>query len=409
MKRIYFDHAATTPVDKKVMKAMKPYFSDVFGNPSSLHSFGQEAMKAVDEAREKIANFLNCDREEVIFTSGATEANNLAIRGILKSGAGSWELGAGDKPHIITTAFEHPAVLETVKDLEKSGVIEASYVMPGADGIIKVEDIEKEIRDNTILISVMYVNNEIGTIQPIKEIGEMVKRKKEERGQRRDPSASRPQDDTPLLFHTDAVQAGLYCDMKVGELGVDLLSLSGHKIYGPKGVGVLYVKKSVKLKPIQTGGHHEFGLRPGTLNTPLIAGMGRAVELIKKRNAKKMAELRDKLWMKMQRNISGIKLNGEMVRRVPNNLNVSILGVEGEALLLGLDMEGIAISTGSACSSGSLEPSHVLMAIGLSHEEAHGSLRITLGEDNDESECDELIKKLTPLVERFRAMAPKSI
>ncbi|MDD5289724.1 MAG: cysteine desulfurase family protein [Patescibacteria group bacterium] len=395
MKRIYFDHAATTPVDKKVMKAMKPYFCDVFGNPSSLHSFGQEAMKAVDEARNKVAKFLNCDREEVIFTSGATEANNLAIRGVLKSEIRNQKSGTDNKLHVITTAFEHPAVLETVKDLEKSGLIEASYVMPGADGIVKTEDIEKEIRDNTILVSVMYVNNEIGTIQPIKEISEVIKRMNEGRPNK-------------ILFHIDAVQAALYCEMKVGELGVDLLAMSGHKIYGPKGIGVLYVKKSVKLKPIQTGGHHEFGLRAGTLNTPLIAGMGRAVELIKKRNTKKVAESRDYLWTKLQRNISGIKLNGEMVRRVPSNLNVSILGVEGEALLLGLDMEGIAISTGSACSSGSLEPSHVLMAIGLSHEEAHGSLRITLGEENNESECDELIKKLTPLVERFRQMAPKT-
>jgi cysteine desulfurase len=197
--------------------------------------------------------------------------------------------------------------------------------------------------------------------------------------------------------------------MKVGDLGVDLLSMSGHKIYGPKGIGVLYVKKAVKLKPIQTGGHHEFGLRAGTLNTPLIAGMGRAVELIRKRKIKKIEELRDNLWTALQRNISGIKLNGDMVKRVPNNLNVSVVGVEGEALLLGLDMEGIAVSTGSACSSGSLEPSRVLMSIGLSHEEAHGSLRITLGEDNNESECEELVKKLTPLVERFRAMAPKPI
>jgi len=389
MKRIYFDHAATTPVDKKVMKAMKPYFCDVFGNPSSLHSFGQEAMKAVDEARDKVAKFLNCEREEVIFTSGATEANNLAIRGVASKYQG------GGKFHVITTAFEHPAVLETVKDLEKSGVIETTYVNPGVDGIIRVEDIEKEIRDNTILVSVMYVNNEIGTIQPIKEISDAVRKMNDGRPNK-------------ILFHTDAVQAGLYCNMKVGELGVDLLSMSGHKIYGPKGIGVLYVKKAVKLKPIQTGGHHEFGLRAGTLNTPLIVGMGKAVELIRKRKIKKIEELRDNLWTALQRNISGIKLNGDMVKRVPNNLNVSVVGVEGEALLLGLDMEGIAISTGSACSSGSLEPSHVLMSIGLSHEEAHGSLRITLGEDNDESECEELVKKLTPLVERFRAMAPKA-
>jgi cysteine desulfurase len=404
MKRIYFDHAATTPVDKKVMKAMKPYFCDVFGNPSSLHSFGQEAMKAVDESRDKVAKFLNCEREEIIFTSGATEANNLAIRGILKS-------ETGNKPHIITTAFEHPAVLETVKDLKKFGLIEVSFVMPGTDGIIKVEDIEKEIKYNTILVSVMYVNNEIGAIQPIAEIGEMIRRKNGERS-RRDPSSSRsvgtPRDDIPLLFHTDAVQAVNYCEMDVKKLGVDLLSMSGHKIYGPKGIGVLFVRKGTKIKSIQTGGHHEFGLRAGTLNTPLIVGFGKAVEMIKKRNIKKIAELRDKFWTDLQKNISDIKLNGDMAKRVPNNLNVSILGVEGEALLLGLDMEGIAISTGSACSSGSLEPSHVLMSLGLSHEEAHGSLRITFGKENNKKECDEFIEKLIPLVERFRKMAPKS-
>ncbi len=405
MKRIYFDHAATTPVDKKVMKAMKPYFCNIFGNASSLHGFGVEAEKAVAQARKNVADFLSCSPAEIIFTSGATEANNLALMGMIFGHS-----QPGKKLHIITTAFEHPAVLEVCKHLGKINMAEVSYVKPEKDGVILVENIQQEIKENTTLISVMYANNEIGTIQPIKEIGEMVRKVNVERV-RRDSSPRHnigARNDIPLIFHTDAVQAALYCEMDVKKLGVDLLSLSGHKIYGPKGVGALYVKKGTPLTPVQFGGHHENGLRPGTLNVPSIVGLGKAVELIAKRDHQKIKKLRDYLWENLQKNITQIRINGNWEKRVPNNLNVSFAGVEGEALMLGLDLAGIAVSTGSACSSGSLEPSHVLMAIGLSHEEAHGSLRITLGKENTQKECDELIKKLIPLVERFRKMAPKN-
>ncbi len=388
MQNIYFDHAATTPVDKRVLEAMLPYFSEIYGNASSLHSFGQEALKAIDEARVQVANFLGCETNEIIFTSGATEADNLAIMGVIF--ASNY---LEKKIHIITTEFEHPAVLETCKYLEKQGV-EVSYIKPGSDGVIKVSDIEKEIKDNTLLISVMYVNNEIGTIQPIKEIGELVKKINAERNNK-------------IYLHTDAVQAALYCEMKVNNLGVDLLALSGHKIYGSKGVGVLYIKKGTRLQSIQHGGHHEFGKRAGTLNTPLMVGMGKAVELIKEYNQEKIKNLRDYLWQELQKNITDVTLNGSWKERTPANLNISVQGVEGEALLLGLDMAGIAISTGSACSSGSLEPSHVLMSIGLSHEAAHGSLRITLGEENTQEEIDYFVQQLGQLAEKFRQMAPK--
>ncbi|MFH1610762.1 MAG: cysteine desulfurase family protein [Patescibacteria group bacterium] len=375
MQKIYLDNAATTQLDKEVLKAMEPFFCDVFGNASSLHSFGQEASKAIEDSREKISNFLNCKPEEVIFTSGATESNNIAIQGIVKEG-----------DHIITTSIEHPSVLETCQYLEKKGM-EVTYVKPQADGIIQVKDVQNEIKDNTVLVSIMYANNEIGTIQPIKEIGEIIK-------------------DKNIIFHTDAVQTTNYLDMDVEKLNVDLLSLSGHKIYGPKGVGVLFVKEGTKIQKIQHGGHHEFKIRPGTLNVPGIVGLGKAIELIKARDNEKIRKLRDYTWELIQKKINNVKLNGSLEQRLDNNLNVSIVGVEGEALLLGFDMAGIAVSTGSACSSGSLEPSHVLMSLGLSHEESHGSLRISLGKENTQDEIEYFVGKLLELVEKYRKMAP---
>jgi len=402
--KIYFDHAATTPVDKKVLEVMWPYFNEKFGNASSVHYFGAESLKTADESRQKIAEFFHCLPEEIIFTSGATEADNLAIMGLINV-TPSFSSDKSLKSHLITTEFEHPAVLETCKYLESKGV-EVSYVKPQANGIVRVEDIAKEIKDNTILISVMYVNNEVGTVQPIKEIGEMIKEIKKLRNKEIKGEGNKIY---PLYFHTDAVQATLYENMNVNELGIDLMSISGHKIYGPKGIGVLYVKKNTPLKRIQHGGHHEFGKRAGTLNTPAIVGMGQAVELIKDYDQEKIKNLRDYLWSELQKNIPDIILNGDLEKRVPNNLNFSVNGVEGEALLLGLDLAGIAISTGSACSSGSLEPSHVLMSMGMSHEQAHGSLRITLGKENTKEECDKLVEILKPLVEKFRAMAPKNV
>ncbi|MFH1456870.1 MAG: cysteine desulfurase family protein [Patescibacteria group bacterium] len=375
--KIYLDNAATTQVDKEVFKAMEPFFCDIYGNASSLHSFGQEALKAVEEARNKIAKFLNCDVDEIIFTSGATEANNIAILGSVESGG-----------HVITSAIEHPAVLETCTSLEKNN-IEVDYIKPDSSGIINVGDIKNKIKDNTKLISIMYANNEIGTIQDIKKIGELIKNI-----------------DKNILFHTDAVQAANYLDLDVKKLNVDLLSFSGHKIYGPKGIGVLYVNKKIKINKIQHGGHHENNLRPGTLNVPGIVGLGKAVELIQNRDNKKIKELRDYLWKSIQKKISGISLNGGLDNRLPNNLNINVSGVEGEALLLGLDIEGVAISTGSACSSNSLKPSHVLSAIGVSTEDSHGALRITLGKNNTRDEIKYFIKKLYGLVARFRDMAP---
>jgi len=385
---IFFDNASTTSTDKEVLKKMEPFFKDEFGNAASLHSFGQRASAAVDESREKIAKFLNCNFEEVVFTSGATEADNLAVLGIIFANGYPHK-----KLHIITTAIEHLAVLETCQYLEKKDV-EVSYVKPHKNGVVKFEDIEKEIKDNTVLISVMYVNNEIGTIQPIEKIGRLVLEKNKDREKR-------------IYFHTDAVQAALWCEMDVKKLGVDLLSLSGHKIYGPKGIGALFVKQGTIIKPIQHGGHQEFGLRPGTLNTPLIVGMATAIGLIKKWDLLKVEKLRNYMLQKVQSKFDGVSLNGSLGKRVKNNLNLSIKGVEGEALLLGLDMEGIAVSTGSACSSGSLEPSHVLVSIGLSHEAAHGSLRITLGKDNNKEEVMHFLKILELLVKKYRKMAPK--
>lgn len=388
MKKIYLDHAATTPVDKRVLKAMQPYFSDKFGNASSAHLFGDEAQQAVEDARKKVANFLGCQSAETVFTAGATEADNLAIMGMIFGHSRPEK-----KLHIITTEFEHPAVLGPCKHLADINMAEISYVKPEKDGVVRAAAIEKEIKDNTLLVSIMYVNNEIGTIQPIQEIGEMVRRINTTRAKK-------------IYFHTDAVQAANYLSLKVEKLGVDLLSLSGHKIYGPKGIGFLYVKKGVPLNPIQFGGHHEKGLRPGTLNVSGIVGLGRAVELIGARHNPAIKNLRDYCWQKIQNNITGVKLNGSLEKRIPSNLNISIKGVEGEALLLDLSLKGIAISTGSACSSGSLEPSHVLMSIGLTHEAAHGSLRITLGQGNNQKEIDKMIEILAASTVKFRKIAP---
>jgi len=387
-------------VDKEVLKAMEHYFIDVFGNPSSLHSFGQEASKAVEFAREKIARFLNCSAQEIIFTSGATEANNLAILGTVFANG-----YPGKKIHIITSAIEHPAVLETCEYLEKNGV-EVDYIKPDNSGVINLNDIKNKIKNNTKLISIMYANNEIGSIQPIEEIGELVRKVNAKRQEDPSPAKAGSGQAGKIIFHTDAVQATNYLNMDVEKLGVDLLSFSGHKIYGPKGIGVLFVKKGIKIKKIQHGGHHENNLRPGTLNVPGIVGLAKAVELIDVRNNINIENLRNYTLELIQEKIKNIKLNGSLENRLPNNLNINIIGVEGEALLLGLDMEGIAVSTGSACSSNSLKASHVLSAIGVSQEESHGALRITLGKNNTRAEIEYFVEKLFKLVGRFRNMAP---
>ena len=392
-KKIYLDHAATTPLDESVLKVMKPYFQETFGNPSSVHSFGQEAMSAVDESREKIAKFLNCSASEIIFTSGATESNNLTIQGIIKK---YWKQNGENAPvpHIITTAIEHHCVLDTTRALKKEGLAEISFLpVHKNEGIVQLENLEGKIKDNTILVSIMYVNNEIGTVQPIKEIGDFLSKENKNRKNK-------------ILFHTDAVQAVNYFECDVKKLGVDLLSFSGHKIYGSKGSGVLYIKKGTPIRPIQLGGGQEYKIRPGTHNVPAIVSIGKAIENIEsQKNIEKIKELRDYLIDKIFKEVPNSYLNGSKEKRSPNNANFRFDNIEGEGLLLSLDMEGIAASTGSACSSGSLEPSHVLLALGLKHEEAHGSLRITLGKHTTKKDIDTLIEKVKKIVERLRKIS----
>ena len=392
MKRIYLDHAATTPVDEKVMKKMLPYFSEKFGNASSLHSFGMEASEAVEGARQIAADFFGADeKEEIIFTSGATEANNLAIKGVVRKYYADPK-NKGKKPHVITTVFEHHCVLHAVESLEKEGLIEATYIKPQKDGTIKATAVEKAIKENTILISVMYVNNEIGTVQPIAQIGKIIKKRN---------------DKLKIIFHTDATQAVNYFDCNVKNLGVDMLSMSAHKIYGPKGVGLLYVKKNTPIKVIQDGGAQEMNLRAGTLNSVGIIGLGEAIKGIKntkKRNLE-IEKLRNHLIEKILKEIPKTKLNGSKIKRSPNNINISFSDVEGESLLIMLDAAGIAVSTGSACSSGSLAPSHVLMSLGLKAEEAHGSLRLTLGKHTTKKELDETVRVLKKVIADLRKIS----
>ena len=387
-KQIYLDYAATTPVDKEVLKAMTPYLKKDFGNPSSLHRFGQKTRSAIDEARKKVAKFLNCSESEIIFTGSATEANNLAIFGVVRA-LKKKEI----KPHIITTKIEHHAVLHPFEELKKEGV-EVSFIAPNKEGIVEIDDIQKAIKENTVFISIMYANNEIGTIQPIQKIGKLIARLNKNRKHK-------------IYFHTDAVQAVNYLDCNVKELGVDLLTLSAHKIYGPKGVGALFVKQGTPIEPIIYGGGHEFGLRSGTENVAGIVGLGKAIELVEKHknDIKRIKKLQDKIIEEVLK-IPNTRLNGSREKRLPNNVNISISGVEGESLVIALDQYGIAVSTGSACSSKELKPSHVLLAIGLSPKEAHGSLRITLGRFTTEEEVDYFLKILPKVVKRLREISP---
>lgn len=401
-KKIYLDYAATTPVDKDVLKTMLPHFSEKFGNAMSIHSFGQEALQAVDVARGKIATFFNAVPAEIIFTSGATEANNIAVKGVLKSYYSQFstniQIAKNIKPHILTTAFEHHCVLDSCKAVEREGLAEVSYIKPGKDGVIKISDINNAIKPNTILISVMYVNNEIGTVQPIEKIGKLVKK----------INSQKKEADFKIIFHTDATQAINYFDCDTKKIGVDLLSMSVHKIYGPKGVGILYVKKGTAIKKIQDGGDQEYKMRAGTHNVPGIVGAGKAIELVQKneqKDAQKIQALRDYLIEKVLREIPNTTLNGSKIKRSPNNANFTFRDIEGEGLLLSLDMEGVAGSTGSACSSGALSPSHVLMAIGLRAEQAHGSLRLTLGKYTTKQEVNTAVQKLKIVVTRLRKIS----
>lgn len=382
MKRIYFDHSATTPVDHDVASLMMEYMTEKFGNPSSIHSFGREVRKAVDEAREKLAALIGANDNEIFFTSGGTEADNLALKGVAFANRKKGN-------HIITTSIEHHAILHTCDYLEKQGFT-VTYLPVDENAMVRLEDVEQAITDKTVLISVMFANNEVGTIQPIKEIGRLAR----ERG---------------IYFHTDAVQAAGNYPIDVKEYNIDLLTLSGHKFHGPKGSGALFVRRGVKIDAVQHGGGQERSLRAGTENVPGIVGLGKAAEIAARDMKTKVAHvtaLRDKLIAGIMDKIPDVKLNGHPVQRMPGNVNVSFMYVEGESLLLNLDLKGIAASSGSACTSGSLDPSHVLLAMGLTHEVAHGSLRISLGRGNTEQEIDYCLECLPDIVGRLRSMSP---
>jgi cysteine desulfurase len=382
MKRIYFDYAATTPVDKRVAEAMKPYFTKKFGNASSLHSFGQEAKETLEASRKKVAELINADPEEIIFTSGGTESDNIALQEVAYSNR---EKGN----HIITSKIEHPAVLETCQFLERDG-FKITYLPVDRYGLISLDALRKAITKKTILISIMHANNEIGTIEPIKEVGKICREKN-------------------ILFHTDAVQTFGKIPINVKEMDIDLLSASAHKICGPKGVGILYIKKGININPLVFGGGQERGFRSGTENIPGIVGFAKAAEIAKKEMAgeeKRLIKLRDKLIREVLDKISGSYLNGHPQKRLPNNANFRFDFIEGESMLIRLDLAGIAASTGSACSSVKLEPSHVLLALGLAHEQAHGSLRITLGNQTTEKEINYFLKVLPPIIKKLRDISP---
>jgi cysteine desulfurase len=382
MEKIYLDYAATTPTAPEVLEAMKPYFYEKFGNPSSLYSIAQETRRAIESAREKIAQFINARPEEIVFTSGGTESNNFALKGVAFANKDKGN-------HIITSNIEHHSVSEVCKFLEEIE-FKITYLKVDKDSLVNPEDVKKAITDKTILISIMQANNEIGTIQPITEIAKIAKEK-------------------GIYFHTDAVQTFGHIPIDVNQLGVDLLSTSAHKLYGPKGVGFLYIRKGTKIKSFMHGGDQENKRRASTHNVPGIVGFGKAVELAKElmdEEAKRLTYLRDKLINGILNKIEHTRLNGHPTKRLPNNVNISIEYIEGESMVLNLDLEGIACSTGSACTSSSLEPSHVLLAIGLSPEIAHGSLRFTLGRYNKEEDIDYVLEVLPKVVEKLRAMSP---
>lgn len=385
MEKIYMDYAATTPVDKDVLKEMLPYFDKYYGNSSSIHSFGREAFEAVENAREQVGNIINANSDEIIFTSGGTESDNLALKGVAYKNKNK-RVGKGY--HIITSSIEHPAVLETCKHLESQG-FNIKYLTVDKFGIIDLKDLENSISKDTFLVSIMYANNEIGTIQPIEEIGKITKKNN-------------------ILFHTDAVQAIGKIPIDVNKFNIDLLSISSHKIYGPKGVGALYLKSNLKIEPLAHGGGHEKGFRSSTLNTPGNVGLGKACELAEKRldqDSLFMKKLRDLLIKKILK-IEESFLNGHPTKRLVNNAHFRFTAVEGESLLLMLDNKGIAVATGSACSSKKLEASHVLLALGLDPSESHGSIRLSLGRCSTKKEIEYVADILPEVVNNLRKMSP---
>lgn len=379
---IYFDHAATTAVKEEVLKEMLPYFSEKFGNASTVYQIGQESKAALDDARARVAKVFNCKSNEIYFTGCGSESDNWAIKGAARANKAKGN-------HIITTAIEHHAVLHTCKALEKEG-FEVTYLPVDENGLVSVEDVKNAVKDSTILITVMYANNEIGTIEPIFEIAEFAKSK-------------------GILMHTDAVQAAGVIPIDLAQLKVDMLSVSAHKFNGPKGVGALFIRNGVRIENIIDGGAQERGKRAGTENLPGIMGLAKALELaydgIDEKD-EKISALRDYIIKNIEEKIPYCRLNGHRTQRLPGNVNFSFEYIEGESLLLWLDINGIAASSGSACTSGSLDPSHVLLAIGLKHETAHGSLRVSLGEENTYEEADYFIEKLVETVEKLRKMSP---
>jgi len=382
VKRVYLDYAATTPVHPDVLKAMIPYLTDAFGNPSSLYSYGGEAKGAIEEARVKVADLIGAQDEEIVFTGSGTEADNFAIKGVAFANESKGN-------HIITSSIEHHAVTETCKFLERRG-FSVTYLPVDEYGLVDPHDVKKALTGKTILISVIHANNEMGTIEPIAEIGKVAK-------------------EAGVYFHTDAVQTVGHIPVDANELGVDLLSISAHKLYGPKGVGALYIRKGTKLIPFLHGGEQERRRRASTENVAGIVGLGTAAELARQEmdeEVQRLTRLRNRLIKGLLERIDHVRLNGHPQKRLPNNINVSIDFVEGESMLLNLDLEGICASTGSACSSSSLEPSHVLLAMGLAHEQAHGSLRFTLGKWTTEEEIGQVLEVLPRIVAKLRAMSP---
>ena len=382
MKRVYMDNAATTALRRDVLDAMMPYLTDIYGNPSSLHYFGQEAHKAVENARHQVASALNAEDNEIVFTGCGTEADNMALKGIA-------EKYQSKGKHIITSSVEHHAILHTCEYLEKHG-FEVTYLPVDEYGMVKAEQVRDAIRSDTILVSIMFANNEVGTIMPIKEIGAVCREK-------------------GVFFHTDAVQAVGHLAIDVKAMNIDLLSLSAHKLHGPKGVGALYIRKGIVVPPLLHGGAQERRRRAGTENVAGIVGLGKAIEIACsdiEGTAKRMCYLRDKLINGIEASIPEVKLNGHRTERLPGNVNFSIKYIEGESILLMLDINGIAASSGSACTSGSLDPSHVLLAMGMPHETAHGSLRLTLGDDTTEDDIDYVLEVLPEIVVKLRKMSP---
>jgi len=382
MRKVYLDHSATTPVHPEVLEAMLPYYKEKFGNPSSIHEYGRVAKTALEEAREKVAKLFNCSPYEIYFTSGGTESDNLAIKGVAFANKKKGK-------HIITSSVEHHAVLESCKFLKKEGY-EITYLPVDRWGLVDPNDLRKNIKDDTILVSIMHVNNETGTIQPIEELVRIAKEK-------------------GVYFHTDAVQSAGKIPIDVQELPIDLASISGHKIYGPKGVGAIYIRKGTRIIPLSHGGHHERSRRAGTENIPGIVGLGEAVEMALKdmdKHNKHLKNLTETFFKKLKETVKDIQLNGHPEKRIPSTLNISFKGVEGESIILSLDMKGVAVASGSACTSGSLEPSHVLSAMRIEPAVTQSSIRFSFGTENTPEDADYVIGVLPEIIERLRSMSP---